>query len=71
MTDPAITRAGVARVFPRTIDVAVERINIGAAGNRSAAIHSSGRAKSAVYSDIFVISFFFLGTREADVSGTN
>jgi len=37
MTDPAITRAGAA-AFPRTIDVAVERINIGAAGNGSVAI---------------------------------
>lgn len=66
MTDSAITRAGVA-VFPRTIDVAVERINIGVAGNRSAAIFDRSGETRGSSGHIYI--FFFLWTRETGLRG--
>lgn len=57
MTNPAITRAGVATVL-RTIDVAVERINIGAAGNRSATIFDRSGETHSLSGHIF-----FMNTR--------
>jgi len=55
MTNPAITCVGVATV-PRTIDIAVERINIGAAGNRSAAIFDRSGETHCLSEHIFFIN---------------